>query len=291
MPDTSSRVVPAGLNLSSATAVEAALRCPALVPPPAGPALAAGATADLRAAMARFSAGPAHERRRAAVVRAIDGLDHHALRSDAGQATLRCLTGAPVDVLADGRGGVGFRVPVAVLAEALGIAPEDLDRVVDDVGAVVAVIGRGDPVSPDTDRAANRLRRRFRDHPAGDVAAVSVLYQAYDATAALIAAAIVARQKGGARRPAVVRTVRVAREDADLAGVTVPAGAVVTLGLEDGDLEFGAGPHACPGRAVAEALAGGVLDALAETGYRLVGTLMETGPDGRPRTLPMEVLR
>jgi cytochrome P450 len=239
--------------------------------------------------MARFSSGPAHERRRADVLRVIDGLgtdvDVCALRSAASDVTRERLTGAPLDLLAD----VASRVPVEVLARALGVAPDEVDEVVDDVRAVVRVIGRGEPSGPGSDAAATRLRQRFGLHPVG-AAAVSVLYQAHDATAALIAAMVLSAHDGSPRRPAVTLTVRVAVADTCTAGTLIPTGTVVTLGLEDG-LEFGAGPHACPGRQVAEAIAGGVLDALAESAYRLSDDLVETGPDGRPATLPMEVHR
>jgi hypothetical protein len=167
----------------------------------------------------------------------------------------------------------------------------DDDAVVADVRTVVGVVGRGEPGGPASDRATTRLLDRFRDHPAGGVAAVSVLYQAHDATAALIAAMVVAGQAGRPRRSAVAGTVRVADGDTTVAGAGVAAGTVVTLDLEASALEFGAGPHRCPGRAVAEGLAAGVVDALGESGYRLRADLVETGPDGRPRTLPMEVDR
>jgi cytochrome P450 len=281
---------PGTLAFTTRTAVEAALSSPALVPPPPPPNLAAGPTADLRAAMARFGSGPAHERRRADVLRVVDGLDTDGgldgLRSAASDATSERLTGAPLDLLAD----VASRVPVEVLARALGVAPDDVDEVVADVRAVVRVVGRGESSGRASDAAAVRLRQHFDVHPAGATATISVLYQAHDATAALVAAMAVSAHDGSPRRPAVSRTVRIATDDVRIAGTDIDAGTVVLLGLEDG-LEFGAGPHRCPGRAVAEALAGGVLDAVAETPYRLRADLVETGPDGRPRTLPMEVHR
>ncbi len=58
-----------------------------------------------------------------------------------------------------------------------------------------------------------------------------------------------------------MRTRRVATADVDIDGAGVPSGATVVLDLAAADLEFGAGAHRCPGRAVAEAIAAGIVSA------------------------------
>jgi cytochrome P450 len=274
------------LTVASPDDAEAALSCPALVPPPAPPTLRPGPTAALRAAMARFSAGDAHRDRRAAVEAVVSSLDPAAVGRLAAAATGRRLTGEPVDALAD----VAFRVPTEALASALGARPADLPGLVADTGRMVAVIGRGEPSRPASDAAVSRILARFADHPAGPVPVASLLHQNHDATAALIAATLVARHRGVPRRAAVAATVRVATAPATLGMTTLAAGDRVVVDLESSGLEFGAGPHRCPGRAVAEAIAAAVVDTLSAEGYRLMTDRAELEPDGRPRTLPMAVL-
>jgi cytochrome P450 len=78
--------------------------------------------------------------------------------------------------------------------------------------------------------------------------------------------------------------------DVDAAGVTVAAGSTVVVGLAaaqraepsagagDAPLTFGAGPHACPGRAHAVALAAGVISGLAALGARHDGGPVDHEP-------------
>jgi hypothetical protein len=88
----------------------------------------------------------------------------------------------------------------------------------------------------------------------------------------------------------VVRTLRSAATDTDVAGTPVAAGALVALDLDATGLELGAGPHRCPGREVAEAIVAGVLDALDDRGYALLAGLVVLD-EGRPLALPMEPRR
>jgi cytochrome P450 len=61
----------------------------------------------------------------------------------------------------------------------------------------------------------------------------------------------------------------------------------VLLDLETSGLEFGAGPHRCLGREIAEAIVQGTIDALSRHRYRVLADLVVL-EDGRPVALPME---
>jgi cytochrome P450 len=237
------------IAFGSTAEVERVLLDPAFRTPPAPDTLRTGAAADLRAAMARFRDGDAHAAARAAVEAALAGLDPDALRAAAAEAARqRPDAGASA-------------VTTEVLARAFGAGDGELAGLVADVGRMVAVIFRGERPTPDDDAAVGRVLDRFAAPPAGPVAVASVLYQAHDATAGLAAAMAAGRARGEPRPSAGVRTRRVAAADADVAGTLVPAGATVVLDLAAADLEFGAGPHRCPGRAVAEAIAAGIVSA------------------------------
>lgn len=165
------------------------------------------------------------------------------------------------------------RVPVRALAQALGCELGVLDEVAVQVEAVAAVIGRGVPATAEADLAAAGLLDRFVDHPDGPVAAVSLLYQVRDATAALIrtihahanahAHAVEGGVVGGGldlgRPSAIPGTVRVATGAVEVAGHAVEEGDVVRLAFTVADQEFGAGPHACPGADAARAITAAVL--------------------------------
>ena len=121
------------------------------------------------------------------------------------------------------------------------------------------------------------------------VAAVSILFQARDATAGLIGLALCAAaghprataadlvrlaERGD---PPVQCTRRVAARPVTIGGVTIPAGALVWVLLATADrgdpwppATFGGGPHACPARLAATALARGVVGAILDVGWRPV---------------------
>jgi hypothetical protein len=248
-----------GLVVTDRAAIVAALDDPALVPPSiAGP----GTTLALRAAMARFSGPAEHSARRAAVVGATDAIDARRLADIAATRTRARLTGHAVDALAE----IARVVPTEALAACLD-APE---TPVADVDAVVAVIGRGEPVTPAADRATERLVGRF------GIAGASLLYQNLDATAALIATRLAAVATGRPAAPAVPRTTRV---DAD--------GRQVTLEIGAAGLPFGSGPHRCPGEQLAEAIVAAVLAAIDSAGYRPDPSSLAVDADGRPTALTL----
>ncbi|MEM9131678.1 MAG: hypothetical protein AAGE88_05015 [Actinomycetota bacterium] len=295
--------------------VAAALASPRLTPPPAPAPIGAGAVAELRAAMARFRSGATHAAPRAAVERAVARLDLDVLSVASGDLTRRLrssASGAPPDTGSDTGAGehavdadageravgderavvgptadlgpradaIADRVPVRALAIALGCPRSELDEVASQVEAVVAVIGRGEPTTPAADDAADRLLRRFARHPDGPVAAVSLLYQVRDATAALIrttaahadatrsdhraAAAIgtaaAQAEEAVARRPsALVGTVRAATVATEIGGCVIEPGDTVRLRFATADQEFGSGPHVCPGAEAARVITAAVL--------------------------------
>jgi cytochrome P450 len=262
--------------------VEAALHSADLAPPSRPRDIAPGPTAELRDTMARFSSGAVQRQRRVEVDNAIAALSTSEARSCAARRTLLRLSGDPVDAVAE----IAHHVPTEALADVLGVGAES-EQLTTDTRLVAEVIGRGKPSSVASDEAAARLLHRFRAHPLGAVPVVSLLYQNYDATAALLAATIVCHHHGGARRGAVARTVRVASRDALVGGRRVRAGTTVKLDLEASGFEFGAGPHRCPGREIAQAIVDGAVGALAERGYRVLPDLVAVD-DGRAVALPME---
>jgi cytochrome P450 len=249
-----------------------------------------------QARTARFSDGDEHAPRRAAVERLVAGLDPAALRRDAAAATAARIAGAVrLDAMGPARA-----VPVAVLAGALGVG--DPGAAVGAVARVAAAVApRLDRVLPDAAAAdAVEALHRWLAHLPGDpAAATGLLFQAYDATAALVGAAA-ARLDGGPVRVdrlldtalradgPVQLTTRVAAEGLRVGGRAVPAGdrLVVVLaaaGTDPADaarrsFAFGAGPHACPGSRVALALAAGVLDALVAAGAAAAGPVGDHEP-------------
>lgn len=276
------------ITFTAKAAVQSVLDSADFVPPPAPPTTT-GAVADLRAAMARFSAADEHGSRRAALESCLDAVSGFAFEESAKQRALTVLNGRSVDAIAD----LGFVVPTEVLASAL-LAPgelvddHDLDSLRRDVLAVAKVIGRQQPATPDANDAVARLRHRFKGYPSGPVAPISLLYQNHDATAALLAANVLADHGGGPRRSSLARTVRVAVRPAVVDGTEVAPGTTVALDLESTNLEFGAGPHQCPGQRVAEQIVAGISAAIRAAGYTLAVDRVEFDPEGRPTSLPIE---
>ncbi|MFF2141226.1 hypothetical protein [Kitasatospora sp. NPDC058190] len=230
--------------------VTAALADPALVPPPATPG-PYGTVAWLRAAVARFSAGGPHARRRALVLADLERLDPVALR-----------------VAAAGGYGTDVRLRVVrVLAAALGLAePEAVAR---DVKAVSRAYFEPAPDDPEADAAVARLLPAMGDADEETAAnRIGLLVQACDATATLVERA---RRHpdglaGALREDSPVREMRrFAARETEVGGVAVPAGAHVLLDVaaaQQSDREplaFGAEPRLCPGRSHALVIAEGVL--------------------------------
>jgi 2-methylisocitrate lyase-like PEP mutase family enzyme len=235
--------------------VRAALADPALVPePPDADSGQAGAgVAWLRAAVARFSSGETHRRRRAVVEAELARLEPASL--------WRAAAAAP-------EGEVRVRV-VRTLAEALGMP--DPGAVAEGVILVArAYFGGADAAA---DEAVARLVARLAPGETDEAALESVaqriglLVQACEATAALVEAAADGVPAARALRatPPVRTMRRVAARATRVAGRDIAEGDAVLLDLASAHrthpvpLTFGAPPRVCPGRAHALALAQGLL--------------------------------
>lgn len=270
--------------------VAAALASPALsVAPPGSPL---GAARQLQARMARFSDGADHARRRAVLEALLPGVEGVEQAAAVRAGALLGGWVAPFDVMPLAR-----TVPVAVLAAALGVASAHIERVVTLTSRLCDALAPSlapPPASRDVDLVASELVALLEPMGPWDIeqvaAAAGVLFQARDATAALIGAALLAgdhEPHGDADRwieralwqdAPVQCTRRVAIADVVLGGVAVPRGASVWVvlagtvhgGTERGPAAFGAGPHACPGSSLALALARGVVAAVRACGLRPV---------------------
>ncbi len=263
-------------------AAVAALESEFLVPLPRAASFPDGPTAELRDAMARFSHGDEHRGSRSDVEASIAALDLALLAREVNERTT-ALAGAGVEAISE----IGLLVPTQALLAALHVDVADVAERARDVGKVVAAIGRGDPVSPDTEAATRRLGGLFAEHPAGPVAAISMLYQNHDATAALFASTLFARVSGLPRENALARTVRVATATAHLADEVVDAGEVVEVSLDGDDMEFSRGDHACPGQAVAVLIVDAMISSIELLDLTVDVGAAAAGADGRATTLPL----
>ncbi|TCO53500.1 oxidoreductase [Actinocrispum wychmicini] len=214
------------MDITGVAEVQAIIADPRFVPPPPEPAGPVGTMTWLRASVARFSSGEIHTRRRALVESELAGLDPARLGEQAAKSTVE-----------------QTYVPVAVLAEALGIK--------DILAAVAAVreVAKAYQGVYDTppDAAVTKLVDMLEpDDPEVVANRIGLLVQACDATAALIKEP---------DQPPVRFTRRQALVDVQVDDNTIPAGTIVRLDISA--LPFGGDARPCPGRAHALALADG----------------------------------
>lgn len=290
----------AGWVVSRPEDVRAALASPALTVVPAAPAGGSGsgggggelrgqAARELQGRMARFSDGAAHQARRDRVVALLPGAA--AAERAAREITMTALAGC-----AGTQEGMELArwVPVEVLARAQGVPGERIGAVVTATGQLCAALAP----APGATRLADGERAVFalindlvgRDGDDHAVAVISMLFQAYDATAALIGLALAraAAGRGGTAAelveavlrgdPPVQCTRRTSVRPAVIGGVTIPAGEAVWILLAAAERSapappatFGSGPHGCPGRDLAVAMARGVVGGVLKAGWRPVG--------------------
>ncbi len=241
-----------------------------VAPVPSG----ASGLAWLRANVCRFVNGDAHARRRALVEDELRGLHPPALRADARRrAQLALAAGAAsFDVMER----LARAVPLATLGAALGIDERRLDAAVEDsvlVGARYLTGERGDDVDAAVERLTELLARRGAEQSA---AAVAVLAQACEATAALIGNALVLMTErpelnGGVDRlleetllgAAPLRVMRRVSPDQEPIVLDLESAVGEQAPIADPQpLTFGSGLRPCPGETQAMALAAGVLDEL-----------------------------
>jgi cytochrome P450 len=242
-----------------------------------------GATAAFREAMARFSSGGCHTERRAEVDRVLRSLDLDAVRSTAFEIASHLIeVHKQIDAVAD----LAFPVPTETMLMMLHVLG-DRSALVDDVRAVAEVIGRGASANEASDAATKRLldacARTGRNAPA----VVSVLYQTHEATAALVVETILANHGHADRAPAVRQTRRVVVTETVIDDVRLSPGSMMVLDLAAAGLEFGAGPHQCPGRSVAEGIVDGIVAAIDAARCVVHDISSSVTADGRPRSILM----
>jgi cytochrome P450 len=250
--------------------VRAILGDPGYRVPDPGSGAPPGTMLWLRQAVARFSEGADHARRRNLAEHLLRTVDPGLLRARAREATSAVIDAAgtaPFDVMAL----VARRVPGLVLAGALGAA--DPEQVIGHLSPVAAayLTGPADPAAGDGSVA--RLTELLPGGPGEEVAArIGLLIQAYDATAGLIGNAITAGMQAPGPVAAAALVQQTLRRDPPVRVTrrVSPAGEFVALDLaaagDDpaGHLQFGSGPRACPGAAHACALAEGAVAAVLE---------------------------
>lgn len=264
------------------------------------PGVADPRTQALLAKTARFSEGREHVERRAAA---------QALMPDPAWAreAARLLAGhtiADAGPLLDAM-PVARHVPVAALASCLGIPRDASDRVASLVGRLCdasapTLLPRepGDGLEEVTGELA-AISAAACGSPGAGVAAVGLMFQARDATAGLVGLALLHADDQDLSERTVEDTLRrdapvQATTRARAGTVDPPVLAWVVLASGDATLEiaptFGRGRHACPGRAVAAALAAGLLDAFREAGWQAVPG-QSVGYEPRPNLrVPHQVL-
>lgn len=186
-------------------------------------------------------------------------------------AALRASAAAPTRAVFDDAGGrpvevmarVARVVPVEVLVAALDLPPVPAGHLATIAGA---------------DQAVADLVAVFGGVPdEGTAARIGLLVQACGATAGLIGNAVLTMRRSGARLPpdrVVAETLL--RDPPVRTTRRRHAGRVVPVDLAAPGLPFGAGPHECPGRDHAVAIAEGVVEAV--LGGRLTAPGLEYLP-------------
>lgn len=280
----------AAVTLSPALAA-AALNHPLLGvrPPeaPVPPALQGTAAGTVFAALVRMRDGVAHCPLKSALRTALESLPPSQVAATAARLANQLAADRPLQPAALTR--FCYALPVCVIADFIGLPPEHRPVLVDEVLALVRCIAPGGTPGQLTagSRAAETLLARVERATPGplwralDAACeqegltdkslvplnlIGLLFQACEGTAGLIGQSLLAEGAPAARvaqvlreTPPIQNTRRVAQADTDLGGCPLAKGGqvLVVLGAPDaaGALAFGAGPHACPGRQWAVAIA------------------------------------
>jgi cytochrome P450 len=290
--------------VASATAVRAALTSELCrVRPPAEPvprALVGSAAGEIFAGLVRMNDGAVHAALKPRVSAMLAGFDPRAVVEHARHHARALADPARL-------GDFVARLPAYVVASLLGVPDDLLEATARSTGALARCFAPGataDQLEAGKDAAA-ALRRLFSGDDAAVANRVGFLFQSYDATAGLIGNTLVALGRDpnlprGAELGAVVAEVvrfdppvqntrRFLAADGLVAGVAMKAGdaILVILAAANHDASanphperfdayrrdraaftFGAGPHACPGEALATAIARAGAEALLAAGAR-----------------------
>lgn len=252
--------------------VSGALASAAYVMPPVPTGGPAVGIRWLRRNVARFCDGAEHDRRRRQVtdlLTAAAPAELHRHAADRTRTVLEDAGGRPLDLMAR----VARVVPTDVLVDALSMRPVPVDA----VSVIAAAYQPADGSDEPADEAVGRLVEAWGGVPDETTAArIALLVQTYDATAGLVGNAALAMLRSDRDQPvdAIVAgtllhdpPVRMTRR---LASGT---GAVVEIDLATSGFPFGAGPHRCPGRDHARAIATGILESV--QGCRLLDHSIE----------------
>ena len=203
------------------------------------------------------------------------------MRSTAFEITRSTLNGRiSADVVAD----LAYRVPVKTMLAALCVVGDPVSLFAD-TRTIVEVIGRGIPATALSDAATIRLLQSCSVGRFNPITVASLLYQTFDATAALIIETILARHRHAVRAAAVTRTMRAATADVAIGEITLSAGDTVVLDLAATGLEFGAGTHECPGRLIAETIVDAVVNSIDLAGFAVVDISPTVDHFGRPTSI------
>lgn len=269
--------------------VAAVLEDPTFLVPAAEPA--ESGVGWLRSSASRFTNGAEHARRRERVEAMLHELDPAALRAQATARTGTALDGAPDGTL-DAMSTLARRVPLAVLAEAIGIDG--------DVAALVQAAAPAYPPGPAldveqrADHAVEQLVAQLGGRADAVVTQLTLLVQTCDATAGLIGNSLGIGLRLPDRPehaegllaetlrydPPVRGTRRVASSESRIGDATIEPGSSVVLdfaaanrdpevfadpdefrpGRKERSMTFGHGFRACPGSDHALALAAGVVE-------------------------------
>lgn len=208
--------------------------------------------------LVRWHDGIEHRRRRERVERFIARIDPE----QAGNKT------AAMAAAAADPGDARYDVPLAVVAGEIGVVAADIDRVVTFARAAARGMGPGATGEPVEAIAVvpGLLELVPGDEELDASNRIGLLLQTCDAVAGLVAVALarigdVAVGRGEARR--VVTSMLRDDPPVTLARRFRSDGGLITADIRD--RPFGAGPHRCPGEALALALAAGTVAGLSGT--------------------------
>lgn len=245
---------------SSAAAVAAVLTHPAAcVRPTSEPvpkALAGTPTGRIFGNLVRMTDGDSHAQRKASVTATLERLSPR----EAAERWSRALANGP---------NFEFTIPAYVLGTLLGVDDDELPALAAQTSAVAIALSGGAPAH----ETASALLERF------DANTIGFFFQAYYATAGLIALSLLARAREPEREVAAIvedvlrfdspvqHTRRFFAIDTELLGQTIRQDDAVLVVLAAANRDptttelftFGVGPHACPGKLLATTIAEAVV--------------------------------